>query len=133
MPEAKYPFLVMQPSERRWSKPTIVGTQRWLICDEQTPTASMLAGVVELPEQGSKVPMHYHSTNEELQYIVSGSGVVRDAEGNEYPLKPGTCVYCGPGPKCAHEFENTGDESLVILFVYSSPGGKAPDVNLINE
>lgn len=129
----KKSFLVVQPAERRPSKPTMPGTRRWLLCDEQTPTASMLVGVVELRARGDRIPMHYHSSDEEFQYIVSGSGVVRDAERNEYPVEPGTSVYCGAGPECAHEFENQGDTPLAILFVYPSPGGQAPDVNLIDE
>lgn len=126
-------FLCMQPSERRSCKPTLPGAGRWLIFDEQTPTVSLLVGIVELPERGSTIPLHYHSSVDEFQYIVSGSGVVWDAEGNEHPLRPGTCIYCGPGPKGAHGYKNTGASPLVILFVYPSPGGKPPDVIVVDD
>lgn len=130
--EARH-FLCMQPSDRRPCEPTLPGARRWLICDEQTPTLSLLVGVVELPERGSTIPLHYHPSVEEFQYIVSGSGVVWDAEGNEYPLSPGTCIYCGPEPKGAHGYKNTGNSPLVILFIYPSAGGKAPDYVVVDE
>jgi len=126
-------FLCLQPSERHPSKPTILGTRRWLICDEQTPTVSSLVGVVELPERENTIPLHYHSSVEEFQYIISGSGVAWDAEGNEYPLGPGTSVYCGPGPKGAHGFKNTGASPLVILFIYPSAAGKPLDLIVVVE
>jgi uncharacterized cupin superfamily protein len=92
-----------------------------------------MAGIVELSSQGDTIPMHYHRETEELQYIVSGSGVVRDNEGNEYPVEAGTAVYCGAGSQSAHEFENTENRPLIVLFIYPSLGGSSPDVSWYEE
>lgn len=119
-------FFVVQPSDRRRSDPAIPGTTRWVICDEETDAVNMVAGIVEVAACGDAIPSHYHLAVDELQFVVSGSGVVRDSEGNEHPVTPGTAIYCGAGSP--HEFENTGDAPLIVLFVYPSPGGMAPDV-----
>lgn len=87
----------------------------------------MQVGVMELREQGSKCPLHYHTTGDELQYVLSGVGLVRDAQGNEFRLEPHTAIFCGTGPMSAHEFENTGTYPLVILFVHPIVDDKSPD------
>ena len=126
-------FVCIQPSDRRASEPTTPGTRYWRICDEQTPTDSLFVGIVEVPAGGTRIPLHYHSSVEEFQYILSGTGVVWDAQGNEYPLSPGTCVYCPPQPKNAHGFKNTGTSPLLILCVFSSVGGKAPEQVVVTD
>jgi uncharacterized cupin superfamily protein len=129
-------FAVIPPSEHRRSKPAVADERcayrAWSILDEQTAASSMQVGIVELPDQGNKVPLHYHSTAKELQYVLSGTGVVRDAEGLEYLLTPHTAIFCEAGAEGAHEFENTGIYPLVILFIHPSTGGKAPDMVLVN-
>ena len=125
-------FLCIAPSDRRLMQSRFPGTRRTIICDSETPTTHLVAGVVELLEPGCIINMHYHSV-EELQYIVSGSGVVRDGEGNEYPVSPGTSVYCAPGAQGAHEFQNCGQEPLVILFAFPVPGGHFPQITRVAE
>ena len=124
-------FFCIQPADRRWVTGLFTGTRRGLIADEQTPTLGLVTGVVELLDPGRKIDLHHHEV-EEFQYIVSGTGLARDAHGTKYPVAPGTCVYCRPGPEGAHEFENTGQDPLVILFVFSSPGGRFPAIHVVN-
>jgi len=130
-------LVVLPPSAHRVSQPALpdprLAYRVWAICDEHTPTVALQVGVIELSEQGNKCPLHYHSSIEELQYVLSGNGVVRDAEGNEYQAGPGTAVYCSPGPEFAHEFENTGTYPLVILFIHSTAGGLSPDLVLVDK
>ena len=124
-------FLVVPPSEHQSSRPSLdddrLTYRAWSILNEQTLGVSMQVGVIELRERGSKCPSHYHTSTQELQYILSGTGVVRDAHGHEFRVEPHTAIYCGSGPESAHEFENTGPYPLVILFVHPIVDGQSPD------
>jgi quercetin dioxygenase-like cupin family protein len=112
------------PSDRRPRAPRVPGSRVDVICDAQTPTASLIVGVNELAP-GARIPLHFHDC-EELQYILSGHGVALDAEGREYPLEPGSAVYCAAGRSAAHGFVNTGTTPLAILYVYASPRAVPP-------
>jgi quercetin dioxygenase-like cupin family protein len=125
-------FVCIYPEDRKPSQARFDGTRREIICDETTPTDRLVSGVVELVAPGCIINLHYHDI-EELQFILFGSGVARDADSNEYPLFPGASVYCAPGPEGAHEFENTGDTPLGILFVFPSEGGKFPGITLVHK
>ena len=124
-------FLVVPPSDHRKSQPALdddrLTYQTWSILNERAHGVSMQVGVMELREQGSKCPLHYHTTGDELQYVLSGTGLVRDAQGKAYRLEPHTAIYCGTDPTSAHEFENTGPYPLVILFVHPIVDDKSPD------
>jgi mannose-6-phosphate isomerase-like protein (cupin superfamily) len=130
-------FLVLPPSDHRLSRPALpdprLAYRVWAICDEQTPTVALQVGVIELSKAGDKCPLHYHSSVEELQYILSGYGVVRDPDGKQYEVGPGTAIYCAPGPGFAHEFENTGPYPLVLMFIHSTAGGESPDLILVDR
>jgi len=102
------------------------GTILKIVCDEKTPTESLMVGVVTI-NSNMKITAHYHNI-EELQYILYGKGIVYDRKGKGYSIKQGDFVYCPSKEIGAHSFENTGNEPFVILYVYPSPGGKSPDV-----
>ncbi len=125
-------FFLIRPSGRRLIQGLFPGTRRQLICDDETPTIKLVTGIVELIEPGCIIPLHYHHI-EEFQYVLSGNGLARDGQGNEYPVSVGTSVYCRPGVQGAHEFENNGREPLEILFVFPSEGGKFPDVEVVDR
>lgn len=120
-------FVIIRPEERRVVQGKFAGTKRQIICDERTPTETLVSGVVHVIQPGGKVPLHYHHI-EEFQFIVSGNAIARDAQGNEYPIQTGTAIYCGAGPEGAHEYENVGPGPLAILFVFPSEGGVYPDI-----
>ena len=130
-------FLVVPPSDHQISRPSLdddrLTYRAWSILNERMLGVSMQVGVIELRDQGGKCPLHYHTTTEELQYILSGTGVVRDAHGHEFRVEPHTAIYCGSGPESAHEFENTGPYPLVILFVHPIVDGKSPDFLFADE
>jgi quercetin dioxygenase-like cupin family protein len=123
MPEG---FLVLGPTDRRPRAPRVPGSRVEIFCDAETPTASLLAGINHLAP-GARIPRHFHDY-EELQFILSGTGVVIDSAGTEHPLEPGSAVYCAAGPTAAHGFANTGREPLGILYAYPTPGGRAPSL-----
>lgn len=73
--------------------------------------------VTEVPPGFAAFPLHNHRNNEEMFFILSGTGEVRI--GNErHPLRPGDFVACPPGDQStAHQIINTGAADLRFLAV----------------
>ena len=62
-------------------------------------------------------PLHNHYANEEMFFVLQGSGEVRIGE-QSYPIRPGDVIACPPGGKeTAHQIINTGTEELRYLAV----------------
>jgi quercetin dioxygenase-like cupin family protein len=122
-------FVVMGPQERRHRAGRVPGSAVDVLLDGETPTTSLLAGINHLAP-GGRIPLHHHDY-EELQFILSGSGLALDALGGEHALEAGSTVYCAEGPEAAHGFVSTGDVPLAILFVYPTPGGTAPSLTWV--
>jgi quercetin dioxygenase-like cupin family protein len=84
-----------------------------------------LAGCPEVPTDRIRVglatyapnsleALHWHPI-ESFYYVISGQATVRDVEGREYEVGPGTAIYAPPGIAGAHEWEVK--EALQILAV----------------
>jgi mannose-6-phosphate isomerase-like protein (cupin superfamily) len=63
---------------------------------------------------GTLEPLHWHPI-EALYYVIAGDAIVRDVEGNEYPVGPGSFVYAPAGLAGAHEWEI--GETLELLDI----------------
>jgi mannose-6-phosphate isomerase-like protein (cupin superfamily) len=63
---------------------------------------------------GTHEHLHWHLI-ETFHYVLTGSAIVRDIEGNEYKVGPGDVVYGPPGLRGSHEWEIK--ESLQILTI----------------
>lgn len=61
-------------------------------------------------------PFHYHMLEDEVFYVVSGTGVLRYGEAT-HPLRAGDCISCPAGTGVAHQIAATGDEDLVYLAI----------------
>jgi mannose-6-phosphate isomerase-like protein (cupin superfamily) len=92
------------------------------ILDASTPGAGLFVVMVAF---GGDIPLHYHPMME-FQFILSGSGVAMNADGDEMPIAPGGAVISPAGPAGAHGFRSTGPLPLTILCVYPAPGGATP-------
>ena len=66
------------------------------------------------PTSRAHEPLHWHPI-EALYYVISGDATVRDLEGNEYPVGPGSFVYAPAGMAGAHEWEV--GETLELLDI----------------
>jgi len=53
---------------------------------------------------GTYEQLHWHPI-EACYYVISGHATVRDVEGNEYEVGPGSIIYAPPGIAGAHEWE----------------------------
>ncbi len=124
-------FVVVGPAARRARAGRVPGSHVEIVCDAQTPTASLLAGVNTLAP-GARIPLHFHD-REELQFVLSGTGVALAADGTEHAIEAGSAVYCAAGPEAAHGFVNTGDAPLAILYAYPTLGGSAPSLEWIGD
>jgi uncharacterized cupin superfamily protein len=73
--------------------------------------------VTAVPPGMRAFPFHNHRVNEEMFFILEGTGEVRI--GAEcHPLRKGDVVACPPGgPEKAHQIINTGDTELKYLAV----------------
>ncbi len=78
-----------------------------------------------LPPGKANFPYHYHEVNEEVFYIVSGSGVVLTAEG-EKPIAAGDVIFCPPKPEGAHKIANTSPSEPLVYLEFDS--ADYPDV-----
>lgn len=66
-------------------------------------------------QPGDSVGFHQHTTNEDAYIIVSGTGVFKDTDGKEYPVKTGDVTIARRGD--SHALFNTGKEPLVFISV----------------
>src|SRR5687767_9172916 len=62
-------------------------------------------------------PAHSHRVNEEMFFIIDGSGEVRIGKAT-YPIRKGDVIACpSGGADTAHQIKNTGNEELRFLAV----------------
>jgi uncharacterized cupin superfamily protein len=70
-----------------------------------------------VPPGKAAFPFHNHHGNEELFYVIEGTGKLRFGK-DEFDVRPGDVVACPPGgPEKAHQFVNTGTVDLKYLAV----------------
>lgn len=73
--------------------------------------------ITVVPPGKRAFPFHNHHMNEEMFFILEGSGVLRYGK-DELPIKEGDFVACPPGgTEVAHQFVNTGAVDLKYLAV----------------
>ncbi|MDD3184180.1 MAG: cupin domain-containing protein [Anaerostipes sp.] len=64
--------------------------------------------------KGGSIGMHKHETNDDINYILSGSGKAI-CDGVEEELVAGVCHICKKGSE--HSIVNTGEDDLVMVTV----------------
>ena len=64
---------------------------------------------------GASIGYHQHVTNEDTYIIVSGTGVFKDKDGKDVPVKAGDVTIVRKGE--SHGIANTGKEPLVFVDV----------------
>ncbi len=70
-----------------------------------------------IPPGKRAFPFHNHRVNEEMFFILEGSGEVRIGS-QAHPVRAGDVIACPPGgPDTAHQIVNTGDAELKFLAV----------------
>ena len=70
-----------------------------------------------LPPGKSNYPFHCHTANEEVFYVISGSGILETSD-EKRPIAAGDIIVCPVGKKTAHRITNNSEtENLVYLDV----------------
>jgi uncharacterized cupin superfamily protein len=73
--------------------------------------------ITAVPAGKRAFPFHNHRVNEEMFFILEGTGEVRIGEA-VYPIRAGDVIACPPGGKeTAHQIANTGSSELRYLAV----------------
>ena len=73
--------------------------------------------VTAVPPGKRAFPAHNHRVNEEMFFILEGTGELRVGE-HTWPVRAGDVIACPPGgPETAHQLRNTGDTELKYLAV----------------
>ncbi len=80
--------------------------------------------LVVLPPGKAAWPLHAHYVNEEMFFIIEGSGSLRLGEEN-WPLRAGDVVAAPPGPETPHQIVNDSETDLRYLCVSTM---EAPDI-----
>lgn len=75
-------------------------------------------GYVTLEPRGGQVPWH-NQEQEEVYFVLQGSGEACLGE-ERRPLAAGQAAYIPP--RVFHQLTNTGEEPLVLIYVYSPAG-----------
>jgi len=84
-----------------------------------------VAAFYMVPPGKSNYPFHYHTTNEEVFYIISGNGLLETID-EKYAIKTGDIIVCPVGKKGAHKITNVSEiENLVYLDVDTN---NTPDI-----
>lgn len=78
-----------------------------------------------IPPGKSNYPFHYHTTNEEVFYIIKGEGILETISG-ETRVSAGDVFVCPVGEKGAHKLTNASStDDLVYLDVDTN---NTPDI-----
>ena len=73
--------------------------------------------VTAVPPGKRAFPFHNHRVNEEMFFVLQGTGEVRIGA-DTYPIRVGDVIACpAGGPETAHQIVNTGTEELRYLAV----------------
>ena len=88
-------------------------TMKRLVGCPDVPTDRVRVGLANYAP-GTIEALHWHPI-EAFYYIISGHATVRDIEGNEFEVGPGTALYAPAGIAGAHEWEVK--EGLQLLAV----------------
>ena len=73
--------------------------------------------ITVIPPGKRAFPFHNHRANEEMFFVLQGTGEVRIGE-STYPIRTGDVIACPAGGReTAHQIINTGSEELRYLAV----------------
>lgn len=86
-----------------------------LFCSSERCGSEVTTGTTTLPV-GRSVQMHSHNCDEQI--VVLQGHAEAEFDGNRHPIGPMEVAYIPEG--VVHCFHNTGDETVVMLFIYAA-------------
>ena len=88
---------------------------RWLVTKDSVGAANTVFGVTLFPP-GARHELHRHPNAEEVEYLVSGSGIAYIGD-DAVALGPGEAVFVPQNEY--HGFENNSDSEVVMAWYYA--------------
>lgn len=76
----------------------------------------LAANLYELEPGAMVSPLHFHHTNEELLFVMSGTPTLRFGAAKERVLEPGEVVAFPRGPKGTHQVHNRSETTVRVLI-----------------
>ena len=99
-------------------------SQKYEVCSPVEGNQTVVA-FYTLPPGKSNYPFHYHTTNEEVFYIVSGAAILETVDGIMH-ITAGDVIVCPVGKDGAHKITNSSDtEELIYLDIDTN---NTPDI-----
>ena len=78
--------------------------------------------ITEVQPGKAAFPKHNHHVNEELFFVLAGTGVLRWGD-EQLPVREGDFIACPPGgPEVSHQLVNTGEGVLRYLALSTAEG-----------
>ncbi|MBI3918133.1 MAG: cupin domain-containing protein [Betaproteobacteria bacterium] len=115
--EVKSTLQVVNEASLKWQKGVTDGqTIKALVGHADRPTDRIRTALATY-EPGTVEALHWHPI-EAFYFVISGHATVRNFEGEEFEVGPGSYIYAPPGIAGAHEWEVK--ESLQLLSVRAS-------------
>lgn len=118
---ARGPLTIVQPGEARsfWQPVPANGFVRCILDAANTGSETPFAMGTQTVDPGCHVREHMHDRNEEVIFVLEGTGEAR-IEGTTHRMEKGSCFFLGRSRP--HSFHNTGDGPLTFMWLIL-PGG----------
>ncbi len=97
-----------------------------IVGDEKLECRAMNGGISFFPPS-AHAPGHVHDDQEEVVYCLEGQGKLV-TQGKSEAIRPGTFMVIPPG--VAHSINNTGQQTIKLLYLFSPKCkiGQYPDI-----
>ena len=90
-----------------------------IVAPQSSSAGQSHIAVVEIMPGKHSFSYHYHETDEEAFYIISGQGAIRTPN-IEYLVKQGDCILLPPGPQNAHSIRNTSESEKLVYIDFDT-------------
>ena len=102
---------------QKWEHPDYAYQKRVIVGKEDA--AHLDVSVYEIPPGKAAYPYHYHAGNEEVFFILSGSGLLRTPDG-ERTVTAGDFLYFPNNEKGAHKLTNVSDHEPLVYVDFDT-------------
>lgn len=78
-----------------------------------------VVSIFKIPPGKSAYPYHFHTKNEEVFYIISGSGILKTPDGEKAVLA-GDLLFFPANEKGAHKLTNTSENEMLVYLDFDT-------------
>jgi uncharacterized cupin superfamily protein len=82
-------------------------------------TSQCVVSVNEIPPGKSAYPYHYHTQNEEVYYIISGSGTLKTPSGDR-AVSAGDFLFFPADESGAHKLTNASESEMLVYIDFDT-------------